>query len=335
MLVLLYEGSGHFTTIMQAAHPMETPLSSPNTLATCTRLYDSLLVHLAGLQRMPFTQQAYLADIAPVGKNQEYGFHRGQHVLAITHATNADAIPPLLDSYTQLMRRATTSSLFAKRFAGFIVVDPMHPCVQLIAKINALKDDIAACVRDIRHDQDGQPHLSQAGRVKHYRNHQQKHEFIHKAIPDVITAQCYRHIPVLTQPVRRISYYWATKHAHKSLTYEQAIQHITNYLGLMEMHARIEPTLAELAHVADQHLYVPRLQTNAVMATVNFADGTRKNIHSTVPLVIATEQLSPIQYRPLAEHTPTYTDYTIPADAQLICAASNVFARPHRNQEGS
>ena len=88
-----------------------------------------------------------------------------------------------------------------------------------VIQTSIANDDIIEQIQHINQTKDQIKHLVQTGR-----NHYQRHEFIHQALPRVMTEQLYRHIHYSTKQMKSIWFGWRVKRqTNQSLTQLQAI----------------------------------------------------------------------------------------------------------------
>lgn len=115
----------------------------------------------------------------------------------------------VMNSITRAEVNTGQSTSYVSRTPGIVVVRREHDYVRtLIKELNSTKKEIALIVQ--RPDPKG----------KHTRTTEQKHEFIHDAIPGVMTEQLYRCIHVEEKPVSNVWFNWTSRPTPKTIEKE-------------------------------------------------------------------------------------------------------------------
>ncbi len=114
----------------------------------------------------------------------------------------------VLNSWKDFYAPVKNSTMFVHRLPGFVTVMEDHEeLLVLVETINKIKDDIATTVRK--------------NRDKH-----QRHEFIHRAFPGIMTEQLYRKIQIKSEHVNNVWFNWASRPVPKSYTLKEAVEHV-------------------------------------------------------------------------------------------------------------
>ncbi|BBO30076.1 hypothetical protein AltI4_44640 (plasmid) [Alteromonas sp. I4] len=172
---------------------------------------------------------AYFADIAPIDKNMQKSYQEGRVCLLVEHYFGNEAIDKCVRALRQYKRPdETVSGRFAGQFPGILFAKNGETVQRDVAQINIIKSEIQACVQDQRRRKRGK-----RMETYHARNHQEKHEFLHRYLPNAISYQLYRHIDVIsvasddeTLSLKTIGFYWGNKNTDKYLSLDQANHYI-------------------------------------------------------------------------------------------------------------
>lgn len=119
----------------------------------------------------------------------------------------------ILNYFKRFYAAHQASTRFVSRMPGIINCHlPAQKVIGLVKQINDIKDNIKILVQTDR-------------------NHHQRHQFIHDAIPTVMTEQLYRHIHCTQMPIKSLWFGWRLKRqTNKSLTHPQAIELLHNHI---------------------------------------------------------------------------------------------------------
>ena len=119
----------------------------------------------------------------------------------------------ILNYYKRFYAAHQASTRFVSRMPGIINCHlPAEIVIGLVTQINHIKDNIKFVVQNGR-------------------NHHQRHQFIHDAIPTVMTEQLYRHIHCTQMPIKSLWFGWRLKRqTNNTLTHQQAIELLHNHI---------------------------------------------------------------------------------------------------------
>lgn len=161
-----------------------------------------------------------LIDLLVVNSSAVIGFNIEQ----ILAKDEADTIKNGIDTLdVQLATRISTlqfhrkyyrdhslSTLFVERKPGLIVLNTQQTAVRThVVSINKLKDTIMEMVN--------------TNRDKH-----QRHEFMHRAFPRIMTDQFRRHIHIIDKPVSNAWFNWTSRPVPETFTIKEAIKYLEN-----------------------------------------------------------------------------------------------------------
>ena len=163
---------------------------------------DKLIAYLASDQKLNLVG----FETQPVSQElQNKALAKGQSFIEVKAYNNKDK-HHVLNHFKRFYAAHKASTRFVSRMPGVLNCQlPAEKVIGLVKHINELKDQIKTIV--------------QTGR-----NHNQRHEFIHDAMPSVMTEQLYRHIHCTQMPIKSLWFGWRLKRqTNNSLTHQQAI----------------------------------------------------------------------------------------------------------------
>lgn len=191
-------------------------------------LHDAFDVFEANLV---LEDSAYFADIAPIDKDIQKAYQEGRVCLLVKHYFGEQAKQKCIQALRQYKRvDETISGRFSAQFPGILFANNIDTVNRDVAAINLIKSEIQACVQDVRRRKRGKTLESY-----HARNYRQKHEFLHRHLPNAISYQLYRHIDVVNaggtdedNRLKTVSFYWASKNADEYLSLDEAEHYVQN-----------------------------------------------------------------------------------------------------------
>ena len=173
-----------------------------NLMGQLNTQIDKLIAYLASDTKLNLVG----FETQPVSQEQQNkALAKGQSFIEVKAYNNKDK-NHVLNYFKRFYAAHKASTRFVSRMPGVINCQlPAEKVIGLVKHINELKDQIKAIV--------------QTGR-----NHNQRHEFIHDAMPSVMTEQLYRHIHCTQMPIKSLWFGWRLKRqTNNSLTHQQAI----------------------------------------------------------------------------------------------------------------
>jgi hypothetical protein len=244
-------------------------------------------------------------DIQYITDSQyQYWLEGEPQSLSVTRVHGKAAIDVALARYNQHHMLTDQSPRHVIRAGGAIVVPVgahTHSLVNAITALNLAKDNIHEFLNQRIELANGEVGESRFDR-------HQKKQFVEQAIGKATQLmQLYRHIPLITKPVRSISYSWLTKD-------------VTELLSPEEFVARYQdsslPTLSK--QIIDEHIALIvqgraqfdafqryKVQQAANMATITYTDNTRSKMHVSLPLVLCgNEAGDDIVIHPMKDYHP-------------------------------
>jgi hypothetical protein len=233
-----------------------------------------------------------MADVGDVMKKQENDMQIGEVSLTVKHYEGRSCQHHIKRAWQQYKVTTGASTKYVKRFPGFVRLAPEHKALPIVHQINHLKDEIAACVQGRKVDDDG--------KVVHTRNHMQKHDMIHSALPRVMTSQLYRGIHVIDADIRSISFYWSRKHVPKRLDKEGACDYLKQKYDRPEEANELAARLATIQNSRFDEFAVPKIQHSVAMASL-YNGHNNKKIHGTTPIIVVSDRKE-LSYNHLPEH---------------------------------
>lgn len=157
------------------------------------------------------TQHSFCLDIEPVAMGKEQQWRERSYRLAVSEHHGREAIEKACALYGKHTRALGQSHYFSLRKGGIIVIPAGRVGAKvagLIARINQTKDDIKALIAQTFHTQ------------------HQRAKFVDETLGDDIrTLQVYRHIPLMTQPIRSCSFHWLNKDVSQRLSPEDFLEY--------------------------------------------------------------------------------------------------------------
>lgn len=152
----------------------------------------------------------------PVSHNeQNKALSKGQSFIEVSRFddSNLSDKSHVLNYFKRFYAAHQASTRFVSRMPGIINCHlPAQKVIGLVKHINDIKDAIKTLV--------------QTGR-----DHNQRHQFIHDAIPTVMTEQLYRHIHCTQMPIKSLWFGWRLKRqTNNTLTHDQAVELLHNHM---------------------------------------------------------------------------------------------------------
>ena len=202
----------------------------------------------------------------------------GIQSLQVTDATHTS----LLNYHQQYYRDISLSTRFVDRKPGLVVVDRQKDKIRaLVITINFLKDEIMAIVNKDR-------------------NRLQRHDFIHRLFPRIMTVQLRRHIHIIEDNVTNAWFNWTSRPIPETLTIEESILFLElekdKPRGLItpeEWKAIIDTSIANIRTSSYKSIQrLKRLKLLPIMSYQYKEDGVdkRKTKNANTPVLLLGQQ---------------------------------------------
>lgn len=119
------------------------------------------------------------------------------------------------------------STRFVSRFPGLILVENEHDTIRkLVAEINSLKHEMGLAVRYVDETPIGDKAHDKNLRT---RDKYQRHQFVHKVLPGVMTEQLYRNIHIIEEEVTNCWFNWTQRQVPKNY-FQDDVHAFLNFL---------------------------------------------------------------------------------------------------------
>lgn len=181
-----------------------------------------------------------------------------------------------LSAWKEFKTQPHQDTKYVARWPGLVAVQDNHQQIRdRITYINQAKDDIAHFVQ--------QPLPAEEAKKlnrKHRRTTQQKHEFIHTALPRVMTEQLYRHIHIIEEHVTHAWFNWVSRPVPR--TYNQ-----------LEAENLVESAIDDAIDRDSDSIYIDQLEATLVEIKKDkyFYFQVRKQSQPLPTLVYQTREL--------------------------------------------
>lgn len=274
-----------------------------------------------------FDTYAYTADVNEVELSEEDKMAKGELSLGMTHHKDEPAIAAALAAWRHYTVSTGCSTKYVKRYGGFVSVKDPH-ALSIVRHINALKDKLKACVQDAStHTKAVKENGEEVQKTitVHGRNTYQKHQFIHKVAPRIMTLQLYRHIPIFEKPVESISFYWTNKLVPKRMNKETAVDYIKRKYDTPERLAQQMIKIADIQNSDYEDFEIEKVQNAALMASLY--DGRRThNMQSTTPMIL-TQPSKPLSFNdvPAYKLKDPKQEVLRKQSRSIICSVTNLY----------
>ncbi|HBY37762.1 MAG TPA: hypothetical protein DEH24_00010 [Alteromonas sp.] len=173
---------------------------------------------------------AYFAELPAIDEDLKKAYQQGRICLPVRHYVGREAQDKCKAALRQYKRLdKSVSGRFAALYPGILIAENADTVLHDVALINNIKLEIQACVQDKRRRKVG-------NNIEYYhaRNHLEKHEFLHRYLPNAISYQLYRQVDVINveatddeHPLKSTSFYWASKNTDRYLDLSAALQYVT------------------------------------------------------------------------------------------------------------
>lgn len=256
-------------------------------------LYDELAYLHQQLRAFDIGEQSYVAEVSSVPSDQEEDMLDGLLQLEVAHHVGSKAIRVSKHAWQEYLVEEGASTKYVKRYAGFVVCHSLE-AIELMKQINAKKDQIKDCVRE--------PFEADTGEILHKRNHRQKHEFIHRAAPRIMTVQLYRHIKIIETPVQSLSFSWTQKSAPLRMDKEQALNYVGKHYASEDL-SHLRKSVLEKFELSHWEVFEKPRVHNAIIVISKYDGTSTSNIQATTPIVI-TNPVNTVKFKPVKPHIP-------------------------------
>ena len=193
-------------------------------------LNDAFDVFQTNLQLDEREEYAYFAELPAIDEDLKKAYQQGRICLPVRHYFGEEARHKCKAALRQFKRLDdSVSGRFAALYPGILIAKNADTVLHDVALINKIKLEIQACVQDKRRHKVG-------NKIEYYhaRNHQEKHAFLHRFLPNAISYQLYRQVDVINveatddeHPLKSTSFYWASKNTDRYLDLSAALQYVT------------------------------------------------------------------------------------------------------------
>ncbi|GAA5132685.1 DNA replication terminus site-binding protein [Thalassotalea piscium] len=247
----------------------------------CEQLMTSLKAKQISLTTLMTNNQKFCVgwQIEQILKTDEESVIKdGVQSLEVTPAD--DSI--VLTAHQRYERALKLSTQFVERVPGLIVINgKKSEIIQLVAEINAIKDEI---LRIVNKD-----------RPEFY----QRHEFIHRVFPRIMTDQLRRHIHIIDTPVTNAWFNWVSRPVPSTMTIEQAISYLQEMsdkpkalFTTIEWKAMLQANIAQLRTGQFSSVQYPKaLKLLPIMTyqTVNSNGVCRATKNANIPFILIAQ----------------------------------------------
>ena len=244
------------------------------------------------LMRMLENQQTTLTNLMATITEQIIGFNieqitkldeanvikTGIQSLQVTEATHAS----LLNYHKQYYRDITLSTRFVDRKPGLVVIDSQKDKIRvLVNTINYLKDEIINVVNNDR-------------------DQLERHDFIHRLFPRIMTVQLRRHIHIIEDNVTNAWFNWTRRPIPETLSVEESILFLEqekdkprSLISANEWKAMIEASIDNIR--TNNYKSVQRLKRLKLLPIMSYQykeDGEykRKTKNANTPILLLGQQ---------------------------------------------
>lgn len=231
----------------------------------------------------------------------------------------------VLNYFKRFYAPDNAATRYVSRMPGIVVSQlPAETVVGLVQQINDTKDQIAAVVRT-----GSSPYM--------------KHKFIHEAFPHIMTEQLYRHIKVVSDPVKSVWFKWVHRQVPITLTPQAAIEWLIlqkdksrgQYLP-EEWQASVNAIIGEIEQGQYQRLQRRRVYKSFPVCDYSYYDaqGKRKlkSFNATLPLILVNQPKSGLPNHSdlktfVRSEQPEQVD-NLPGNAKMLFAPLSLVGYP-------
>ena len=292
-------------------------------------LHKQLMDAHTELEQCTFADKAYVADIEDVAFEDEKQMAEGLLELRVSESMGRQAVADAFRAWRNYKVKERCSTKYVKRYAGY-VIGKDDRIIDIVTRLNAIKDEIKACVQDsytVVEDTIKDGNIIQVERKVHRRSTIEKHEFIHEVMNRTMTMQLYRHIVVVTKPIMGISYSWTHKSVPRRMDRQGAIDFIKRTHDNALRHDEMARKISDITNSRYEHFEIKKMQHAALVASLY--DGNKQSkVQCTTPIILMNAAPK-LKDNGVKKHKPVPVDevkYKSERQSELICARYNLRA---------